>query len=326
MHPLFFHPILKRIRWGGTRLGSLLGKPLADGNDYAESWEVADHGDDQSIVCSGPLAGQTLRQLVQRNGQALFGQDEVPDQFPLLIKFLDANDWLSLQVHPNDQQARLRHPRENGKTEAWVIIDAQPDSRICVGLKPGTSADQLRQSIGDGTVEQLLHLIRAQPGDCFYVPAGTVHAIGPGIVLAEIQQQSNLTYRLHDWGRVGSDGQPRPLHLEESLACTDFERGPVNAVVPIGLSHAGHPFEELVRGQYFVIRRHHSVNPFALPADGRLRILMTLEGAAILETDSTSDRLVRGTTAVIPASCPEVRVIPSSRVTMLEILPTPQGR
>lgn len=301
-------------------MGSLLGKELGEGTDYAESWEIADQGDDQSIVCDGPFAGVTLRTLMTESGKDLFGCQPVPKKFPLLIKYLDAHDWLSLQVHPNDQQARDRNPFENGKTEAWVILEAGPDSRICAGLAAGTTADQLRTAIADGTVEEHLHVFPVRAGDCIFVPAGTVHALGPGIVLAEIQQQSNQTFRFHDWGRTDSNGQPRPLHLEESLACTDYQRGPVNPVKPVPLAVRDHAFEELVRCPYFVIRRHLTVNEFTVPNDGRFRILMTLEGQGMLETDESAVTLKQGGTVLLPASCPESRILPQCRMTVLEIL------
>src|SRR5690606_25224095 len=149
MHPLEFQPILKRARWGGRRLESL-GKRLGDGNDYAESWELADHGDDQSVVLGSDYEGWTLRRLVTERNKELFGRHAGRTQFPLLLKFLDANDRLSVQVHPNDEQAKQFDAHENGKTEAWVIIDAQPGSRIFAGLNNGVTRDELRQAATDG--------------------------------------------------------------------------------------------------------------------------------------------------------------------------------
>ncbi len=325
--PLVFKPVLKRIRWGGVRLGKLLSKPVGPETDYAESWEVADHADGQSVVAEGPLQGTTLRELVLNQGQQLFGRQVGLKQFPLLIKFLDANDWLSLQVHPNDLLARQYAESENGKTEAWIIVEAAADSRICAGLKSGVDAEQLRRAIRDDDLESCLHTYAVKAGDCIFVPAGTVHALGPGIVLAEIQQQSNLTFRLHDWGRVGLDGKPRPLHLEESIACTNFERGPVNPVKPVTLAHGNHVFEELVRCEYFVIRRHVSANPFSIRCDGRFRVLMTLTGRGSVNCHSGHGLpksaqivLAPGQTVLLPACCEEVVVVPETPVTILEVL------
>ena len=318
--PLVFAPLLKRIRWGGRRLGSRLQKPIGDGNDYAESWELADHGNDQSRVASGPLAGTTLRQLMRSHSRELLGRHAGLTQFPLLIKFLDANDWLSLQVHPDDQLACKYNPHENGKTEAWVILDAQPESRICVGLKSGVDDSALRDGLQTGHIEELLHLIPVKPGDCVYVPAGTVHALGPGILLAEIQQQSNLTFRLHDWGRVDANGQPREIHVAQSIECTDFNRGPVSPVTPISLCDQTHVFEELIRCSYFVVRRHRALEPFEITMSEQFRILMFLEGRAEVRTSGGSVSAGIGSTVLIPAESDRVVVSPKESIQVLEIL------
>lgn len=320
MEPLIFEPLIKQIRWGGRKLGSVLGKPIGDAADYAESWEIADHPSGQSVVANGSLAGRRLNDLLQSHAEELLGRHAGMTQFPLLIKFLDANDWLSLQVHPNDQQAVRYDPQENGKTEAWIIVDAEPDSQICAGLKSGVTSDDLRRHLAQGTVEETLNMIPAVPGECVFVPAQTVHALGPGILLAEIQQQSNLTFRLHDWGRMGSDGKPREIHVQESLECIDFDRGPVTPVTPIRLADGSHSFEELVRCDYFVIRRHASVNSFTIRTDDRFRILMLLEGRGSLSTPSGELNVQKGSTVLIPAAVETVRVTPESRLTALEVL------
>ena len=183
MLPLQFHPVLKRIRWGGRRLGTVLGKPIGDANDYAESWEIADCGADQSTVAEGPFEGWTVSRLVAAEPTALFGSDRGPSHFPLLIKFLDCNDRLSVQVHPNDEQARRIGRGENGKTEAWLILEARPDSRVYAGLKPGVDRRSLERHLDAGTVEECLHSFPARAGDCVFVPAGTVHCARRGNTL-----------------------------------------------------------------------------------------------------------------------------------------------
>jgi mannose-6-phosphate isomerase len=318
--PLTFEPILKRIRWGGRRLGTLLHKPIGESQDYAESWEVADHADGQSHVASGPLVGQSLATLMLHHRGELLGRHAEAKQFPLLIKFLDANDWLSLQVHPDDLLAKKYDAGENGKTEAWVILDALPNSQICAGLKHGVTSAQLRESLTAGSVEQCLNLISVKPGDCIFVPAGTVHALGPGIVLAEIQQQSNLTFRLFDWGRVDASGKPRPIHVEESIACTDFRRGPVSAVQPIQLCDSSHACEELVCCDYFVIRRHRFPDPVRIVTGDRFRILMSLQGNAVVKSRYGSAALRMGSTVLLPACSGETSLLPEGPVSMLEVL------
>lgn len=318
MQLIEFRPILKRIRWGGRKLGTLLGKPLGDHEDYAESWEIADHGNDQSLVLDGPYQGQTLQQLVSAQGDALFGRHAGDDQFPLLVKFLDAGDRLSLQVHPNDAQARRFDPVENGKTEAWVILESGPQSVLYAGLQPGVDQNALEEHLEAGTVEECLHRFRVSPGDCVFIPAGTVHAIGEGIVLAEIQQSSDLTFRLFDWGRLGSDGKPRPLHIAESMQCIDFHRGPVDPVVPQLIPSDGGSVEELVRSDYFVIRRHCCAEPFSIPSDDRFHIFMMLSGNAEFLCGDDRRTAERGKTLLMPANASDLRIVPEGEIILLE--------
>jgi len=317
--PLTFEPLLKRIRWGGRQLGTLLDKKIGPESDYAESWELADHADGQSRVTSGSLAGTTLASLIGSHPKELLGRHAAATQFPLLIKFLDANDWLSLQVHPDDRLAKSYDPSENGKTEAWVILDSKPESRICAGLKAGVTAEQLRQALSSGEIESCLNIIPVNAGDCIFVPAGTVHALGPGIVLAEVQQQSNLTFRLYDWGRVDASGKPRPIHIEESLACTDFRRGPVFPSKPIPLPDQTHTAEELVRSDYFVIRRHRFSEPVRIEADDRFRILISLQGDAHISTTAGTATLFMGSTVLLPACAENTVVSPKNPAVMLEV-------
>lgn len=318
MGPLRFAPLLKRIRWGGTRLGAVLGKPIGDARDYAESWELCDHGADQSLVASGPLAGRPLERLIREHSRDLLGRHAHLTQFPLLMKFLDAQDRLSVQVHPNDEQARTYNPLENGKTEAWVIIDADPGSRIYAGLNAGVDRATLERELQRGTVETCLTSHSVSVGDCIFIPAGTVHAIGEGVLLAEVQQSSDLTFRLYDWGRLGTDGKPRELHLEQALACIDFQRGPVCKAAPVIIPANGRSTEELVRCPYFVIRRHTTANPFALEDDDRCHILTVLRGKLSLRTGDAVERLSMGETALIPASALPTEVVPEGDVTVLE--------
>ncbi|MCH7988357.1 MAG: class I mannose-6-phosphate isomerase [Planctomycetes bacterium] len=313
-----FKPILKRIRWGGRKLGTILGKPISDADDYAESWEIADYGQDQSIVLDGTFQGLTLHELVRRQNGELFGIHAGLEQFPLLIKFLDARDRLSVQVHPNDEQARGIDPRENGKTEAWIILEADPHSVIYAGLKPEVTRETFESNLKAGTVESCLHCFEVSPGDCVFIPAGTVHAIGEGILLAEIQQSSDVTFRLFDWGRLGTDGSPREIHIDESLQCIDFDRGPVNPVVPHRVSTSGSDVEELVRSDYFVIRRHRTSEPFSIVHDNRFHILMMLRGNAELICDTQRKNVRIGSTVLMPADASDVRVVPDGEIILLE--------
>jgi mannose-6-phosphate isomerase len=324
--PLVFAPLLKRIRWGGRRLGTVLGKSIGAEADYAESWEITDQRDSESRIETGPLQGVSLSELIATAGPSLLGRHSGLAQFPLLIKFLDASDWLSLQVHPDDVLARMFGAGERGKTECWVILQAEPGAEICCGLQRGVTSEELRaalQSVSAGAdgdlVKKLLHICPVQAGDCVFVPAGTVHALGPGILLAEIQQQSNQTFRLYDWGRMDGSGKPREVHIEESLRCTDFGSGPVNPVVPVQLCDQEHSFEELVRCEYFVLRRHESLHDFSLVSDNRFRILMTLSGSGLVCTSTGTEQLRLGGTILLPACCQAIRIQPDQRLQLLEI-------
>jgi mannose-6-phosphate isomerase len=315
MQPLQFQPILKQIRWGGRRLGTVLGKPIGDASDYAESWEIADCGADQTTVTAGPFRGWSLARLVSQEGAALFGRDRRREHFPLLIKFLDCNDRLSVQVHPNDEQAQRMGRGSNGKTEAWVILDAQPGSRIFAGLKPGVNRQSLEQHLNAGTVEECLHSFPARRGDCVFVPAGTVHALGEGILLAEIQQSSDVTFRLFDWGRLGTDGKPRPLHRAESLACIDFDRGPVDPVNPQVVTQQDERTEELVRCDYFILRRRTFSRPLPLADDQGFHLLMPLAGEVDVRTGDFCKRIGLGDTLLVPAEATGTVVSPSDGAT-----------
>ena len=216
LYPLRFQPILRRLIWGGRRLGTVLHKPIGNEGDYAESWELSDYHDSVSVVYEGSLAGTSLRQLVQTRGQELLGSAvSGHDQFPLLVKFIDAHQNLSVQVHPDDRTGK-RLAGDNGKTETWVILDAEPGSLIYAGLKPGVGRTELAEAIQSGKVEPLLHRFAPKPDDSILIEAGTVHAIGAGVLQVEIQEMSDATFRIDDWGRLGDDGKPRPLHIPPS--------------------------------------------------------------------------------------------------------------
>lgn len=302
-YPLRLRPILQEYLWGGRRLGSLLGKPLGDGEAYAESWEVVDHPDGQSVVENGPLAGKTLGELAQEFPADLYGQRSTPDRFPLLFKYLDAQKTLSVQVHPNDQQAAKQTPPDLGKTEAWLVVAAEPGSLIYSGLKAGVDRRQLAEAIEAGESDRCLNAFEPAAGDCVFIPAGTVHALGAGLVIAEIQQASNTTFRLFDWNRVGKDGQPRPLHIEESLAVSDYGRGPVGPQTPESI---GGGWERLVACDKFLFDRASVGAGQGVAADraGGFAIVSLVSGAGELRVDGFRELMRAGTTLLLPASCP----------------------
>jgi mannose-6-phosphate isomerase len=315
LYPLRFEPILRRYIWGGRRLEEVLGKPLPPGNDYAESWEICDRADDQSVVASGPLAGISLGQLVRERGPELLGRNHPQSRFPLLFKFLDAQRALSVQVHPNDARAALLSPPDLGKTEAWVVLHAEPGSVIYAGLKRGFDRAALEREIARGTCELCLHRFEPRVGDCVFIPAGTVHALGAGLVIAEIQQSSDVTYRLFDWNRLGADGRPRPLHVEQSLEAIDYRMGPVSPAKPQPTERPS--ISRLVACPQFVLERWKFDEPEQIGGDDRCRLIVVIDGLVNVTGDPSSEPLLKGRTALLPASLGGVRLAPHGRATLL---------
>ncbi len=316
-HLLRFQPIFRRYLWGGRRLGTMLGKPIGPGDDCAESWEIVDHGDDQSVVRAGPLAGSTLGQLVREHGSALLGRHAPQTSFPLLMKLLDCNRTLSVQVHPNDEQGARLTPPDRGKTESWVVLAADAGSVIYAGLKPGVARDELAASLAHGTCDQLLHAFTPRVGDCVFIPAGTVHALGAGLVIAEIQQASDTTFRLFDWNRVDAEGKARPLHVNESLAVTDYARGPVQPQTPQPTGAPGR--ERLVECDKFVLDRVTLGGAQTIGGDDRCHVLAVTAGAVDAASDPTGEPLALGDTALAPAAAGAVELRPRGAATVLDI-------
>jgi mannose-6-phosphate isomerase len=220
-------PLFKPRVWGGRRFASSLGRELPDPETpFGESWELADIEEAQSVVADGPFAGTTLGALREKFAKSLLGSIPLLDgRFPLLLKFIDASERLSVQVHPGPEAcAALAGKGAREKTECWYVMARDPGAVLYVGLEPGVDRKSFEEALSWGDVERLLHRREVEPGDFVYLPAGTVHAVGKGILLAEVQQSSDTTYRFFDWNRVGLDGVPRDLHIEEALASIHFSR------------------------------------------------------------------------------------------------------
>ncbi|HTN75821.1 MAG TPA: type I phosphomannose isomerase catalytic subunit [Pirellulaceae bacterium] len=315
-HPLRFQPLLRRYLWGGRRLETLLKKPLGEGADYAESWEVVDHGNDQSVVAFGPFAKQTLRQLVQEQSGALLGRHAPQATFPLLFKFLDANQPLSVQVHPNDEYGALMTQPDLGKTEAWVVVHAEPGARLYAGLKRGFDRAALAREVARGTTELCLHQFEPQVGDCVFIPAGVAHALGAGLVIAEIQQASDTTFRLYDWNRVGADGQPRALHIEQALEVIDYAYGPV---APQVAETVDPQVQRLVACDKFVLDRWQLNGSRAVGGDDRFHILAVLAGEIRLPHDPAGQTLKLGETALLPAALPPGEILAIGNAVVLDM-------
>jgi mannose-6-phosphate isomerase len=312
-YPLRFAPCFKSMLWGGRRLPELLRQP-DPGGPIGEAWVLSDVDGTLSVVANGPLAGRTLRDVIAADPRAVFGAALPPDgRFPLLLKFIDARQELSVQVHPDDAQAvRRKGPGHRGKTEAWVILAADTaTSRIYAGLRPGITADAFRAALADGTVPATLHAFTPAPGDCVFLEAGTMHAIGADILLFEVQQTSDITYRLYDWNRVDArTGLPRELHVDDGLAVTDFARGPVDPVVPVRDGDR----DRLVDCRYFTLHHRHDAGPMRVGADGACRVVVCVQGAG----DVGGERLQPGDVLLLPASLGAVTAVPDGELRLLE--------
>jgi len=315
LYPLRFGPIFRRYLWGGRRLESVLGKAIGP-QECAESWELVDHGDDQSIVSCGPLAGTSLHSLIEQFGESLMGEGHTATSFPLLLKFLDANRTLSVQVHPSDQQGAQLDPPDLGKTEAWVVLHAEPGSVIYAGLKRGFDRPALERELSRGTCELCLHKIEPKAGDCVFIPAGLVHALGEGLVIAELQQASDTTFRLFDWNRVDRDGQPRPLHIEQAMKVIDFEHGPA-VVRPPEATDRAH-VRRLVACDKFVWDRWQFDTPQPAGDDESVHLLAVLDGEVHVAGDVAEEPLKKGDTLLLPASLGAVELTPGGNVTLLD--------
>ena len=330
MYPLRFQPSFRRYIWGGRRLAEVLFKSIGD-QTAAESWEVVDHGDDQSVVQFGSFAGRTLHELVVEFEAGLVGEkvwqrindDKLPaalqQRFPLLLKFLDANRDLSVQVHPDDQMGATLSPPDLGKTEAWYVLHADPGAKVYAGLKAGVTADQFADAIQSGNTETLLHAFEAKAGDCIFVEAGTMHAIGAGLLVAEIQQASNTTFRVFDWNRVDDQGNSRELHIDQALAATHFGRGPVN---PLSAQACEDPaWKTVVNCDQFTMRHGKLTENWTTCGDGKFRIFAVIGGSMSIQNDPAESPLRLGDTTLLPAclGSTEIRV-EQDGVELLEIM------
>lgn len=302
LYPLLLNAALHTKVWGGRRLATLLHKSLPGDEPYGESWELHD----TATVANGALAGRSLGDLLAEYGHDLVGARNNPaDGFPLLAKFLDAAEWLSIQVHPDDEQARQLEGEPRGKSEAWIILYADPGAQLVIGVQPGTTRDGLANAIRSSRLEQLLVRAPVKPGDIMNIPAGTIHALGPGLVIYEIQQSSDTTYRLYDWGRMGLDGKPRALHIDKGVQVANLDKLPTIEHPPTTA-----PVNELIRSPFFVTQEYHlegkRLTVQAQPDTPEIRVfhaLTCLEGEAVVSPADPLPKVTihRGQTVLMPA-------------------------
>jgi len=294
-YPLKFEPIYKQRIWGGQKLREVFGKQLPAGQKIGESWELADLPEDKSVIANGELAGLTLRSAIEKYPKEITADENFALPFPLLIKILDAEDVLSVQVHP-DPETCWRMGKGEPKTESWYIIAAEPGAVIYKGLKKGVTKENFAKAIEDGTVAEMLIKIPVEVGECHFLPAGTAHAVGPGLLIAEIQTPSDTTYRAFDWNRVDDSGKSRQLHIEESLESIHFNQSAEELFVTT--------IDLLVDCEYFTIDKgHQGENCELLLAFGKMKTLIMLTGrGTILAGDEDVVEFSAGDCLLIPAA------------------------
>jgi mannose-6-phosphate isomerase len=301
LFPLVFRPILKERVWGGRRLEELYGKKLPPGVLIGESWEISDRPGDVSVIDNGPLAGRDLDWLMREYPEALLGKSAQPSsRFPLLIKILDAREKLSLQVHPPAGKAAALGGEP--KTELWYVTDAAPAAELFVGLKRGCTREEFTRKIQAGTVADCFHRVPVRAGDAMFLPSGRVHAIGGGLVIFEIQENSDTTYRVFDWNRRGLDGKPRDLHVRESLETIDFGDFEPGLVRPERRTENPR-LESLIRDRLFTIENATLVPGEELPLiPGRLQILGVVSGVIVVTGASEQVSIPAGRFCLVPAA------------------------
>jgi mannose-6-phosphate isomerase len=316
LYPLTFKPLFKERVWGGHQLQKLYGKPLPPNVPIGESWEITDRDGDVSVIANGPLAGRDLHWLMEHHRAELLGAAAPHGRFPLLIKILDARDRLSLQVHPPAQQAAALGGEP--KTEMWYIAEATPGAELYVGLKRGVTRAEFERRLQDGTVEDCFHRLPVRAGDTVFLPSGRVHAIGAGLVIFEIQQNSDTTYRVFDWNRVGLDGKPRALHIQQSLESIDFNDFEPSLVRQEFAGSGPCKIRSLVRHPLFTVEecRLDAGATAPLPP-GRPQIVALLNGAARVLSGQTVVPIVPGQFVLMPACLTDTRVEADSQASYL---------
>ncbi|MGA4580011.1 type I phosphomannose isomerase catalytic subunit [Limisphaera sp. VF-2] len=326
-YPLVFEPRFKERVWGGRRLETLYGKRLLSGRPVGESWEITDRPEDVSVIANGSWAGRDLRWLMEAHREALLGNlaPAAGDRFPWLVKILDARELLSVQVHPPAEVAR----RLGGepKTELWYITEAERGAEIYTGLRRGVTREEFERRLREGTVADCIHRFAVRAGDAVFLPSGRIHALGAGLVLFEIQQNSDTTYRVYDWGRRGLDGRPRPLHVPEALASVDFQDFEPGPLPERWEARDGGRRRPLVEHELFCVEVWRWNRSTQLEwGGGGCRVLGCVAGRLVLEGGNEAVDLRPGRFCLLPAALESVRLAVDSAAEVLVVLPGVPGK
>lgn len=301
MYPIKLKPAFKDYLWGGTRLRDDFGKDC-DFDKIAESWELSCHKDGNSVVADGEFAGLTLAQYIEKEGKSVLGTNcEKFENFPILIKLIDAKDNLSVQVHPNNEYAQ-RVEGEYGKTEMWYVVDCDEGASLLYGFKHNITKEEFRERIENNTLLEVTNSVPVKKGDVFFIEAGTLHAIGKDILIAEIQQNSNTTYRIYDYGRVGADGKPRQLHIDKAVDVTNLcPAKPYPQSEPVDMG--GWTKKRLAKCEYFTVDVINVDTSAALEADKSSFVnILVLDGGCVLSSEGNDAvELKKGDSVFIPA-------------------------
>ncbi len=320
LYPLTFHPIFKERVWGGREIEKLYGKKLPPGKRIGESWEISDRPNDESVVANGKFAGKNLHWLMENHAAEILGgaKPATGNRFPLLCKILDARDKLSLQVHPPANRAA--ELKGESKTEMWFIADAAPGTELYVGLKRDVTRAEFEKKISDGSVADCFHRVPVRAGDTMFLPSGRVHAIGAGLVIFEIQQNSDTTYRVFDWNRVGLDGKPRELHVAQSLASIDFNDFEPKLVSEKYSSEGKIKTRSLVHDPLFNVENLEiKSGAVAKLKEQKLQIVAAVNGQIEIKNDSTIVNLSAGQFCLIPASLERTEILAKSDAVLLRV-------
>jgi mannose-6-phosphate isomerase len=316
--PLVLAPKLAAAIWGGDALVKRYGKLGDPSALLGESWECWD----DNAITGGEFAGETLAAVRAQLGHELTGPIDPAERFPVLTKIIDAKAALSVQVHPNDAYAQRVEGQPVGKTECWYILAAEPGAELVLGWTRDTNREEYERRVADGTLGEILRRVPVAPGEAYYLPAGTLHAIGAGIQLFETQQASDLTYRIFDWNRVGADGKPRELHVAKAADVVDFRATMPGAVTPIVFTAGGIERTVAIADRRFAVERMRITQPGAfIRTDGRPLAVMAMETAPALETGGVATVLRPWETAVVPAAAGEVRFTTSGEALVVRVQP-----